>query len=111
MAVERTKEVQGIRKVLGASVQSIFYLFSREFILLIAIAFLLAAPLGYLFMHEWLSGFYNHIEIGWDVYALAIPISLGIAGMTVLYTTTKVPRWVRWTACVRRMTLRICQKC
>jgi putative ABC transport system permease protein len=88
MAVERTKEV-GIRKVLGASVQSIFYLFSKEFILLIAIAFLLAAPLGYLFMHEWLSGFYNHIEIGWDIYALAILISLGIAGMTVLYTTTK----------------------
>jgi putative ABC transport system permease protein len=87
MAVERTKEV-GIRKVLGASVQSIFYLFSREFMLLIAVAFLLAAPLGYLFMHEWLSGFYNHIEIGWDIYAMAILISLGIAVMSVLYTTT-----------------------
>jgi putative ABC transport system permease protein len=39
-------------------------------------------------MHEWLSGFYNHIEIGWDIYAMAILISLGIAVMSVLYTTT-----------------------
>ncbi len=54
MAEQRTKEV-GIRKVLGASVVSIVYLFSREFTMLIGIAFLIATPLAYFFMHQWLQ--------------------------------------------------------
>ena len=56
MAVQKTKEV-GIRKVLGASVQSIVYLFSKEFTLLIAVAFLIAVPVGYYFMQGWLDDF------------------------------------------------------
>ncbi|HLX92961.1 MAG TPA: ABC transporter permease [Puia sp.] len=88
MAVQKTKEV-GIRKVLGASVQSILYLFSREFIFLIAIAFLIAGPLGYYVMHQWLSGFYNHMDIGWTIFVLAILISLLIGGLTILYTTMR----------------------
>jgi ABC-type antimicrobial peptide transport system permease subunit len=55
MAVQKTKEV-GIRKVLGASVQSIVFLFSKEFTMLIGIAFLIAVPLGYFLMQQWLSG-------------------------------------------------------
>ena len=88
MAVQKTKEV-GIRKVLGASVQSILYLFSREFIILIAIAFFIAAPIGYYFMHQWLSSFYNHIEMGWNIFVLAIFISLAIGAITVWYTTIR----------------------
>ncbi|MEO6722399.1 MAG: ABC transporter permease [Ferruginibacter sp.] len=84
MAAQKTKEV-GIRKVLGASVQSIVYLFSREFTLLIGIAFLVAAPLGYFLMQEWLSGFHYHIKMGWVVFALAILISVVIAWITVGY--------------------------
>ena len=84
MAAQKTKEV-GIRKVLGASVQSIVYLFSKEFTLLIGIAFLIAAPVGYYFMHQWLSGFYNHIEISWFVFATAIFFSILIAWLTVGY--------------------------
>ncbi len=84
MAAQKTKEV-GIRKVLGASVESIVYLFSKEFTLLIGIAFLIAAPIGYYFMHQWLSGFYNHIEISWLVFAAAIFFSLLIAWLTVGY--------------------------
>src|SRR5206468_1922032 len=57
MAAQKTKDV-GIRKVLGASAQSIVYLFSKEFTILIGIAFLISAPLGYYLMHQWLSGFY-----------------------------------------------------
>ncbi len=84
MAVQKTKEV-GIRKVLGASVESIVYLFSKEFIMLILIAFLIAAPLGYYFMHEWLSGFYFHVALSWIVFLVAIFASIIIALITVAY--------------------------
>jgi putative ABC transport system permease protein len=86
MTVTRTKEV-GIRKILGASVNSILVLFSREFVMLIFIASLIAAPVGYYFMNSWLSGFYNHIDLGWAIFVMAALISLGIAALTVGYTT------------------------
>ena len=88
MAAQKTKEV-GIRKVLGASVQSIVYLFSKEFTLLIGLAFLISAPLGYYLMYQWLSGFYYHIKIGWVVFGLAILISVIIAWLTVGYKAIK----------------------
>jgi ABC-type antimicrobial peptide transport system permease subunit len=84
MAVKKTKEV-GIRKVLGASVHSIVFLFSKEFTMLIGIAFLIAVPMGYFLMHQWLQGFYYHIEISWIVFASAILISVIIAWLTVGY--------------------------
>ncbi|HTF31302.1 MAG TPA: FtsX-like permease family protein [Flavitalea sp.] len=82
MAVQKTREV-GIRKVLGASVSSIVYMFSKEFTVLIFVAFLLAAPIGYYFMNKWLEGFYFHTHIGWGVFALTILFSLVIAWFTV----------------------------
>jgi putative ABC transport system permease protein len=84
MAVQKTKEV-GIRKVLGASVQSIVYLFSKEFTILIGISFLIAAPLGYYFMQEWLANFHYHTNIGWGVFAMSVLISVVIAWCTVGY--------------------------
>ncbi|TDW99715.1 ABC transporter permease [Dinghuibacter silviterrae] len=84
MAAQKTKEV-GIRKVLGASVQSIVILFSKEFTLLIGVAFVVAAPLGYYFMTQWLSSFYYQTDIGWGVFALAILLSVIIAWATVGY--------------------------
>ena len=84
MAVQRTKEV-GIRKVLGASVRNIVYLFSREFTLLVGIAFALSAPLGYYFMQKWLNGFYYRVDIGWKVFALSVAGSVLLAWMTVGY--------------------------
>lgn len=84
MAAQKTKEV-GIRKVLGASVQSIVFLFSREFTLLVGIAFLISAPLGYYFMHQWLNGFYYRTPIGWEVFVAAIALSILIAWATVGY--------------------------
>jgi ABC-type antimicrobial peptide transport system permease subunit len=84
MALQKTKEV-GIRKVLGASVQHIVYLFSREFTLLIGLAFLISAPLAWFFMSRWLSDFYYHISIGWEVFGLAIVLSIVIAWITVGY--------------------------
>lgn len=88
MAVQKTKEI-GIRKVLGASVQSIVYLFSREFTVLIIIAFLIAAPVGYYFMNQWLGDFHYHISIGVGVFALAIASSVVIAWITVGYKAVR----------------------
>ena len=84
MAVQKTKEV-GVRKVLGASVGNILLLFSREFTVLPVVAFLVAAPLGYYFSHRWLSGFFYHIPLGWDIFILSLVLSLVIAWMTVGY--------------------------
>ncbi|MET0637763.1 MAG: FtsX-like permease family protein [Chitinophagaceae bacterium] len=84
MTVQKTREV-GIRKVLGASVQSIMYLFSREFTWLILTAFVIAAPIGYYLMNQWLAGFYYHISLGWMIFFLSIFLSLVLAWITVGY--------------------------
>jgi putative ABC transport system permease protein len=84
MVVQKTKEV-GIRKVLGASVQSIMYLFSKEFTVLISIAFLLAAPAAWYLMHHWLQNFVYKINVGAGVFIVAIIISVLVAWITVGY--------------------------
>ena len=88
MAVQRTKEV-GIRKVLGASVGKILFLFSKEFMLLIVIAFALSAPISYFIMHQWLQDYTFRIKLGPGFFALAILISIGIAWVTVAYRAIK----------------------
>lgn len=88
MVVRKTKEV-GIRKVLGASVQSIMYLFSKEFTILISIAFVLAAPAAWYLMSTWLGDFAYRINIGVGVFAIAISASLLIAWITVGYKSIK----------------------
>ncbi len=84
MAVQRTKEV-GIRKTLGASVSHIVYLFSKEFTLLILIAFAISAPLGWYFMNKWLQPFAYKITLGPGIFILAIAASVIIAWVTVGY--------------------------
>ena len=88
MAVQKTKEV-GIRKVLGASAGNIVYLFSKEFTILITIAFLIAAPLAYYLMNNWLEDFAYRIKIGAGVFILAVFISILIAWLTVGYKAIK----------------------
>jgi hypothetical protein len=87
-AVQRTKEV-GVRKVLGASMRDIVFLFSREFVGLIGIAFMIAAPLGWLVMRGWLDNFAYRISIGWGTFAVAIIISMLIAAMTISWESVK----------------------
>lgn len=84
MAVQRTKEL-GIRKVLGASPSNIVYLLSKEFSLLIVIAFVLAVPVAYYIMHQWLMNYSYRIKMGVTVFFLAILGSLCIAWITVGY--------------------------
>jgi putative ABC transport system permease protein len=88
MAIQRIKEV-GIRKVLGASVASIVYLFSKEFTILIAIAFLIATPVSYYFMHQWLEGFTFKIDLGIQFFLLAFIGAILIAWITVGYKAVK----------------------
>jgi ABC-type antimicrobial peptide transport system permease subunit len=88
MASQKLKEV-GIRKVLGASVRSIMILFSREFVKLIVIAFLMAAPLAWYFMNQWLQEFAYRIPISWTVYAIGIGSTLIIAILTVSYRSAQ----------------------
>jgi predicted permease len=84
MAAQRIKEV-GIRKVLGASVNNIVYLFSREFTLLILLSFGIAAPLAWFLMNGWLQDFEYRIKLGAGIFALAIVSSILIAWLTVAY--------------------------
>lgn len=88
MAVKRMKEV-GIRKVLGASVGNIVYLFSRELTILILAAFVLAAPVAYYLMHKWLQDFTYRIPLGVGVFVFAILGSLIIAWLTVGYRSLR----------------------
>ncbi len=88
MAVRRTKEV-GIRKVLGASVQHILVLFSKEFIGLVMLAFCIAGPIAYFTMQQWLENFVYKIDIGIEVFAGAVIVSLLIALLTVSYQSVK----------------------
>lgn len=87
-AAQRTKEI-GIRKVLGAPVMSIVGLFSREFIILISIAFIIAAPVGYYAMHNWLQNYAYHININAGIFLVAIAASLCIALITISYQAIK----------------------
>lgn len=88
MAVQRQKEI-GIRKVLGASVNTILYMFSKEFLWLVLIAFLIAAPLGYTAMNSWLQTFTNKINLTAMYFMAALFISLMIAAGTILFQAVK----------------------
>jgi ABC-type antimicrobial peptide transport system permease subunit len=88
MAVQRIKEV-GIRKVLGATAGNIVYLFSKEFIILIAIAFLIATPLAWYFMNLWLQDYVYRINISWWIFAAGGLIAIIIALATISFQAVK----------------------
>lgn len=84
MVVQRTKEV-GVRKVLGASVSRIVFMFSKEFMLLITISFLIATPVAYYLMNSWLQNFVFRIPLSAGIFMLAVFSSLVVAWLTVGY--------------------------
>jgi ABC-type antimicrobial peptide transport system permease subunit len=81
-AEKRTKEI-GIRKVLGASVSNIVSMLSRDFVFLVLIAAVIASPLAWYFMNQWLQDFVYRIHISWWVFALAGAGAILIALITV----------------------------
>jgi ABC-type antimicrobial peptide transport system permease subunit len=88
MAVQRIKEV-GIRKVLGATAGNIVYLFSKEFIVLISIAFLIATPLAWYFMNKWLQDYVYRINISWWLFAAGGLVAMVIALATISFQAVK----------------------
>lgn len=87
-AEQRTKEI-GIRKVLGASVGSLFTLLSKEFIMLVVLALAIASPLAWWAMHAWLQGFAYRTPVGVWVFALAGLLAVLIALATVSFQAIK----------------------
>jgi putative ABC transport system permease protein len=86
--VRRTREI-GIRKVLGASVSSVVRLLSKEFLVLVLLAALIAFPLGWWAMNKWLGDFAYRINIEWWVFAAAALGALAIALLTVSFHAIK----------------------
>ena len=84
MAEQRTKEI-GIRKVFGATVSGIVMLLSKDFTRLVLVAIVLAAPLAYLTMQNWLDTFAYRIEISWQIFLVTGSLVLVIALATVSY--------------------------
>lgn len=87
-AENRIKEI-GIRKVLGASVTGIVALLSKDFLQLVLIAFVIATPIAYYSMNQWLQGFAYRIEIQWWVFVLAGLGAISIALLTVSFQSLK----------------------
>ncbi len=85
---QRTKEI-GIRKVLGASVQNVLLLVSKEFLLLVAIAFIISIPVTWWAMHAWLQDFAYRINISWWPFAIAGVAAILIALLTVSFQALK----------------------
>jgi putative ABC transport system permease protein len=81
---QRTKEI-GVRKVLGASVSNIVLLLSTDFIKLVIIAFIIASPVAYFIMQQWLQDFAYRINIEWWVFAIAGMLSVLIALATISF--------------------------
>jgi putative ABC transport system permease protein len=88
VAERRVKEI-GIRKVMGASVAGIIGMLSKDFIILVGVAFLISVPMGYYAMDQWLQGFAYRTELNAMVFVVAGLASFGIAWLTVGFESMK----------------------
>ena len=85
----RSKEIS-VRKVLGASLPNLWWLLSFDFVKWVGLAILLAAPLNWWVMNNWLENFANRIELSWWIFGLPALILISIATLTVSYHTLKI---------------------
>ncbi len=86
--VQRTKEI-GIRKVLGANVSSIVLLISKDFLLMVFVAIVIASPIAWFVSNKWLQDFAYRIHINWWIFIAAGAVSLIIAAFTISFQAIK----------------------
>ena len=87
-SINRIKEI-GVRKVLGASIPDILVLLSKDFIKLIVVSFLIATPVAWYFMNNWLIDYANHIHISWIVFLITGIAAISIAFITISFQAIK----------------------
>ncbi|WP_026631043.1 ABC transporter permease [Dyadobacter alkalitolerans] len=87
-AERRTKEI-GIRKVLGATIMNIWLMISKEFVYLIVVALLIATPLTYYFLSNWLAKYQYHTTLSWWIFTISGLLALGLTVLTVSYQAIK----------------------
>ncbi len=87
-AHQRTKEI-GIRKVLGASVRGITGLLAKDFLKLVVVSIVLASPVAYWLMHQWLADFAYRIDLQWWIFAAAGLLAVAVAFLTVSYQSIR----------------------
>lgn len=88
MATQRTKEI-GVRKVIGASTFNVWHLLSKDFVILVIISCLIAIPISYLFMYNWLQKYEYRIGLSWWIFAVSGIGILVITLLTVSYQAIK----------------------
>jgi putative ABC transport system permease protein len=88
MVQQRTKEI-GIRKVLGATIQNILILLSKDYIKLVCLAGLIALPLAYFILNWWLESYMYRIELTWWLFVIPVVIVISIALFTVYFQTIR----------------------
>jgi len=85
---KRTKEI-GIRKVFGASVMDVLIVFTKEFSILVFIASIIAIPIGWYAMQQWLNNFAYHSKISWLIYFISAVLVFFVAMLTVGFQSYK----------------------
>ncbi len=88
VAEQRTKEI-GVRKVLGASVYSLWQLLSKEFVLMVIISCFIAIPIGNYYMNGWMEKYAYRTEIGWEIFVASVLGALAITFLTVSFQAFK----------------------
>ena len=87
-AERRTREI-GLRKVLGASVPHLWSLLIREFLLLVCLAFLIALPISWFYMHDWLQQYAYRVRISWWIFVGTLAGALLITLITVSFQSIR----------------------